>query len=88
MRNLLSKKIENDVATYNDAANEIKEIFDNLPLFEYSKPSKLIKKFIRNVTDINSNDIILDFFAGSGTTAHAVLESNKSDYQKLSEGGG
>ncbi|WP_254244451.1 DNA methyltransferase [Helicobacter pylori] len=36
----------------------------------------------------NSNDIILDFFAGSGTTAHAVLESNKSDYQKLSEGGG
>ncbi|MCQ2790990.1 site-specific DNA-methyltransferase [Helicobacter pylori] len=88
MRNLLSKKIENDVATYNDAANEIKEIFDNLPLFEYSKPSKLIKKFIKNVTDINSNDIILDFFAGSGTTAHAVLESNKSDYQKLSEGGG
>lgn len=88
MRNLLSKKIENDVATYNDAANEIKEIFDNLPLFEYSKPSKLIKKFIRNVTDINSDDIILDFFAGSGTTAHAVLESNKSDYQKLSEGGG
>ncbi|WQV89038.1 site-specific DNA-methyltransferase [Helicobacter pylori] len=88
MRNLLSKKIENDVATYNDAANEIKEIFDNLPLFEYSKPSKLIKKFIRNVTDINSGDIILDFFAGSGTTAHAVLESNKSDYQKLSEGGG
>ncbi|MGL2868292.1 site-specific DNA-methyltransferase, partial [Helicobacter pylori] len=79
MRNLLSKKIENDVATYNDAANEIKEIFDNLPLFEYSKPSKLIKKFIRNVTDINSDDIILDFFAGSGTTAHAVLESNKSD---------
>ncbi|MCQ2872035.1 site-specific DNA-methyltransferase [Helicobacter pylori] len=88
MRNLLSKKIENDVATYNDAANEIKEIFDNLPLFEYSKPSKLIKKFIKNVTDINSGDIILDFFAGSGTTAHAVLESNKSDYQKLSEGGG
>ncbi|GAA7050661.1 site-specific DNA-methyltransferase [Helicobacter pylori] len=85
MRNLLSKKIENDVATYNDVANEIKEIFDNLPLFEYSKPSKLIKKFIKNVTDINSNDIILDFFAGSGTTVHAVLESNKSDYQKLSE---
>lgn len=43
MRNLLSKKIEKDVATNNDAANEIKEIFDNLPLFEYPKPSKLIK---------------------------------------------
>ncbi|WQX94860.1 site-specific DNA-methyltransferase [Helicobacter pylori] len=79
MRNLLSKKIEKDVATNNDAANEIKEIFDNLPLFEYPKPSKLIKKFIRNVTATNSNDIILDFFAGSGTTAHAVLELNAED---------
>ncbi len=79
MRNLLSKKIEKDVATNNDAANEIKEIFDNLPLFEYPKPSKLIKKFIRNVTARNSNDIILDFFAGSGTTAHAVMELNAED---------
>ncbi|PDX16914.1 site-specific DNA-methyltransferase [Helicobacter pylori] len=79
MRNLLSKKIEKDVATNNDAANEIKEIFDNLPLFEYPKPSKLIKKFIRNVTATNSNDIILDFFAGSGTTAHAVMELNVED---------
>ncbi|MGL2879721.1 site-specific DNA-methyltransferase [Helicobacter pylori] len=79
MRNLLSKKIEKDVATNNDAANEIKEIFDNLPLFEYPKPSKLIKKFIRNVTATNSNDIILDFFAGSGTTAHAVMELNTED---------
>ncbi|WP_208359848.1 site-specific DNA-methyltransferase [Helicobacter pylori] len=79
MRNLLSKKIEKDVATNNDAANEIKEIFDNLPLFEYPKPSKLIKKFIRNVTATNSNDIILDFFAGSGTTAHAVMELNTQD---------
>ncbi len=79
MRNLLSKKIEKDVATNNDAANEIKEIFDNLPLFEYPKPSKLIKKFIRNVTDTNSNDIILDFFAGSGTTVHAVMELNAED---------
>ncbi len=79
MRNLLSKKIEKDVATNNDAANEIKEIFDNLPLFEYPKPSKLIKKFIRNITDTHSNDIILDFFAGSGTTAHAVMELNAED---------
>ncbi|WQV00119.1 site-specific DNA-methyltransferase [Helicobacter pylori] len=79
MRNLLSKKIEKDVATNNDAANEIKEIFDNLPLFEYPKPSKLIKKFIRNVTATNESDIILDFFAGSGTTAQAVMELNAED---------
>ncbi|WP_324782639.1 DNA methyltransferase, partial [Helicobacter acinonychis] len=49
------------------------------------KPLKLINRLIELST--NEGDIILDFFAGSGTTAHAVLESNKSDYQKLSEGG-
>ncbi|MFA4809059.1 DNA methyltransferase, partial [Helicobacter pylori] len=47
-------------------------------------------KYLISICSNNTNegDIILDFFAGSGTTAHAVLESNKSDYQKLSEGGG
>ncbi|EAH4933246.1 site-specific DNA-methyltransferase [Campylobacter jejuni] len=76
MRNLLSKKIEEDVYTNNDAAEEIKKIFE-LPIFNYSKPSKLIKKFIKNVT--KNNDIILDFFAGSGTTAQAVMELNAED---------
>ncbi|EAK1650750.1 site-specific DNA-methyltransferase [Campylobacter jejuni] len=76
MRNLLSKKIEDDVYTNNDAAEEIKKIF-GFPIFDYSKPSKLIKKFIRNIA--NQNDIILDFFAGSGTTAQAVMELNAED---------
>ncbi|EAK8580657.1 site-specific DNA-methyltransferase [Campylobacter jejuni] len=76
MRNLLSKKIEEDVYTNNDAAEEIKKIFE-LPIFNYSKPSKLIKKFIKNVT--KNDDIILDFFAGSGTTAQAVMELNAED---------
>ncbi|WP_187930003.1 site-specific DNA-methyltransferase [Helicobacter pylori] len=56
--------------------------------FTYPKSVEFMKKIILHSTSTNSNDIILDFFAGSGTTAHAVLESNKSDYQKLSEGGG
>ncbi|EPZ98080.1 site-specific DNA-methyltransferase [Helicobacter pylori] len=55
--------------------------------FTYPKGVEFMKKIILHSTTPNSNDIILDFFAGSGTTAHAVLESNKSDYQKLSEGG-
>ncbi|KFH27535.1 restriction endonuclease [Helicobacter pylori] len=54
--------------------------------FTYPKGVEFMKKIILHSTTLN--DIILDFFAGSGTTAHAVLESNKSDYQKLSEGGG
>ncbi|GAA8625958.1 hypothetical protein oki2_02520 [Helicobacter pylori] len=69
---------------YKDMMNINKEggvIFKN-----GKKPIRLIKDLIQIAT--NEGDIILDFFAGSGTTAHAVLESNKSDYQKLSEGGG
>ncbi len=54
--------------------------------FSYPKGVDFMAKIVEHAT--NSGDIILDFFAGSGTTAHAVLESNKSDYQKLSEGGG
>ncbi|GAA9001863.1 hypothetical protein HpHA116_00830 [Helicobacter pylori] len=54
--------------------------------FSYPKGVDFMAKIVEYATE--KGDIILDFFAGSGTTAHAVLESNKSDYQKLSEGGG
>ncbi len=54
--------------------------------FSYPKGVDFVAKIVEHATE--KGDIILDFFAGSGTTAHAVLESNKSDYQKLSEGGG
>ncbi|MEJ8623121.1 site-specific DNA-methyltransferase [Helicobacter pylori] len=56
--------------------------------FPYPKGVEFMKKIILHSTTPNEGDIILDFFAGSGTTAHAVFESNRSDYQKLSEGGG
>ncbi|WQV50143.1 site-specific DNA-methyltransferase [Helicobacter pylori] len=72
---------------YSDiGANEVRNIFSGEKIFSYPKPTKLINRLIELST--NEGDLILDFFAGSGTTAHAVLESNKSDYQKLSEGGG
>ena len=47
-------------------------------VFEYPKPYPLIKKIIRIATN-NKEAIILDFFAGSGTTGHAVLDLNKED---------
>ncbi|GHR49368.1 hypothetical protein JP0099_05320 [Helicobacter pylori] len=68
-----------------NGTKEVNDLF-NQKIFNNPKPTKLISRLIELST--NENDIILDFFAGSGTTAHAVLESNKSDYQKLSEGGG
>jgi len=48
-------------------------------IFYAPKPLELIKTIIDLATDINSNDIIIDFHAGSGTTAHAVLDLNKED---------
>lgn len=43
-------------------------------MFEYTKPTSLINVFLKTVT--KSNDIILDFFSGSSTTAHAVMQLN------------
>lgn len=45
-------------------------------IFLYRKPLELIKKIVSQVED---NDLILDFFAGSGTTAHAVMQLNAED---------
>lgn len=56
--------------------NELKQIF-NRKVFDFPKPSELIKYLITVSTDKNA--IILDSFAGSGTTAHAVLNLNKED---------
>lgn len=47
--------------------------------FTYPKGVEFIKKIILHSTSTNSNDIILDFFAGSGTTAQAVMELNEED---------
>lgn len=59
-----------------NGTSQIKELF-NERLFSNPKPLKLIRDFIE--LGLNKNDIILDFFAGSGTTAHAVMELNQED---------
>jgi len=70
-----------DVGTTDEAHNELKSIFDGKVRFDYPKPLSLIKFLINmvTVTSRNKNAIVLDFFAGSGTTGHAVLELNKED---------
>jgi adenine-specific DNA-methyltransferase len=67
-----------DHGSTDSASNLIKDLFDGLEeLFDNPKPIELIKDIISFTT--NPNDYILDFFAGSGTTAHAVMELNKED---------
>lgn len=64
-----------------DGTQEIRELFQTEDVFKFSKPSELIRKLIAfEINGIsNKNAIILDFFAGSGTTAQAVIEQNKRD---------
>jgi len=57
----------------------LKKIFEGEKVFSYPKALSTVKDTIDMLTDSDSGDIVLDFFAGSGTTAHAVLELNKSD---------
>lgn len=65
-----------DVATNKQGKKEILELFgDNF--FETPKPTALIKMILQLATDKDS--IVLDSFAGSGTTAHAVMNFNKKD---------
>ena len=68
-----------DEAGHNDSANkEIQQVFGaTRALFDTPKPTRLIKRILQIATDKES--IILDFFSGSGTTAHAVAELNAED---------
>lgn len=67
-----------DKADDNKAARyEIKELFPN-NIFSTPKPTKLIK-LVLQTSGANKQAIVLDFFAGSGTTGHAVLELNRED---------
>ncbi|BEV03426.1 site-specific DNA-methyltransferase [Chryseobacterium gambrini] len=69
--------IWDDVPHNNSASKEIEKLLGNLSYFETPKPSGLINDIIR--LGSNSNDIILDFFSGSATTAHAVMQLNAED---------
>jgi adenine-specific DNA-methyltransferase len=61
-----------------EARKEIKELFENPP-FDTPKPSRLIKRILQLSTQPKENQFVIDFFAGSGTTAQAVMELNEED---------
>ena len=70
-----TKLIPNDVVKDVLAAGaELKELLGDA-YFPYPKPTSLIE-FVMRIAGLGSDDIVLDFFAGSGTTGHAVLLNN------------
>jgi adenine-specific DNA-methyltransferase len=66
-----------DLPTMRQAKAMLRKIFDTSDLFSTPKPVELLERILLIAT--GPNDIILDFFAGSGTTAHAVLKLNAED---------
>lgn len=76
----VSTKLPDDIGMTKEGTKEITDLFEN-KVFGFPKPLNLIKYFIKasTVTTANNNDIILDFFSGSATTAHAVMQLNAED---------
>lgn len=66
-----------DVGHTDEAAKALKSIFGGSATFDTPKPSRLVERVLQIAT--NKDSIILDSFAGSGTTAHAVLNMNTAD---------
>ena len=66
-----------DVGHTQDSMRELRVLFDGEKVFDYSKPVKLMKQIISLYS--STEDIILDFFSGSATTAHAVMKLNAED---------
>jgi adenine-specific DNA-methyltransferase len=62
------------------ATRDVRDLFDGKKVFDFPKPVGFISKILQISTD--STDVILDFFAGSGSTAHAVMNLNKEEKAK------
>ncbi len=75
--NSIQSSIFSGLKTSITGKNQIKELFNDMIMFDFPKPTNLLQRIITLTTD--ENDIILDFFAGSGTTGHVVMQLNADD---------
>ncbi|MFG5778910.1 site-specific DNA-methyltransferase [Comamonas sp. J-3] len=68
-----------DAGHNDESKKELKSLFqDGLP-FDTPKPTRLIRRILQIATSAESDDLVLDFFAGSGTTGQAVFDQNAED---------
>lgn len=76
----VSTRLPAEIGMTRDGTREITELFHG-KVFEFPKPVSLIKHFVKmaTITSKKDRDIILDFFSGSATTAHAVMQLNEED---------
>lgn len=83
-KNRTTLKRERTIWDETDLRNEagsllLKKVFDESKPFDYPKSLELIKRSLKLGTNEMEDDIILDFFSGSATTAHAVMQLNAED---------
>lgn len=76
-RKSITDLLLSDYGDNQDSDNEQKEIFGK-KYFDYSKPVKLIYNFTKSII-CDDDDIVMDFFSGSATTAHSVMQLNADD---------
>lgn len=78
--NLLNLELDKsiDIGTNESAVKELNEL-GLKSYFDYPKPLSLVKYLVNTITYFHKDSIILDFFSGSGTTAHAVMQLNAED---------
>jgi adenine-specific DNA-methyltransferase len=70
----------NEVGHTQEATQELKALFEHAaPLFDFPKPVRLLRRIVEIATNAKEDDLILDFFSGSATTAHAVMQLNAED---------
>lgn len=67
-----------EVGHSQEGRQELKRLFDDKGYFDGPKPIRFLKRLL-TISNTNSDDIILDFFSGSATTAHAVMQLNAED---------
>lgn len=76
-RQLVNSSLLSGLGSATSASKRLRELFDGKDLFDNPKPLQLIERLIYLQTD--SDDLIVDFFSGSGTTAHATMQLNAED---------
>ena len=76
-RGKVAKTWWDDVETTTNGTQLVKKLFGGVTVFDNPKPVGLIKRFLQLST--NKESVVLDFFSGSATTAHAVMQLNAED---------
>ncbi|MEX2345298.1 MAG: site-specific DNA-methyltransferase [Balneolaceae bacterium] len=66
-------------ATTKDGTEELMRLFDGKKVFDYPKPVNLMKRFLTYGCERNSDNIVLDFFAGSGSLGHGIYACEEID---------